>query len=122
MAAELDHLIVAAYDRDAAAGFLADLLGLPLGDEVGPFRPVRTGNALTLDFMQADGDVESQHYAFRVTEDDFDAIRARLSARGATYYADPRHHEPDTINHDGGGRGLYFTDLSGHRMEILTQP
>jgi catechol 2,3-dioxygenase-like lactoylglutathione lyase family enzyme len=121
MAAELDHLIVASHDRDAAAAFLADVLGLPVGDEHGPFRPVRTAS-LALDFMQADGDVESQHYAFRVTEDDFDGIRDRLTARGATYYADPRHREADAINHENGGRGLYFTDLSGHRMEILTRP
>jgi catechol 2,3-dioxygenase-like lactoylglutathione lyase family enzyme len=81
---------------------------------------LRLGNGVTLDY--ADGsDIRTQHYAFRVSEDEFDAAFARLRGAGVEYYADPFHEEPGRINHWNGGRGLYFADPDDHNMELLTR-
>jgi catechol 2,3-dioxygenase-like lactoylglutathione lyase family enzyme len=121
MAVQLNHTIVAARDRDASAKFLADVLGLEPPVSYGPFMVVQTANGVSMDFAQAD-DVQPHHYAFLVDEDDFDAIFARITERGLPYWADPRQHHPNAINHWNGGRGVYFPDPSGHYLEILTRP
>ena len=120
MAIELNHTIVPAHDNEASAAFLAEILGLPVGEQVGPFVRLRLSNGVTLDFMNRD--VSPQHYAFLVEESAFDAVRERLAAAGVRTYADPGHQQPDEINTECGGRGLYFSDPAGHNMEILTQP
>ncbi|GHF79581.1 VOC family protein [Streptomyces thermodiastaticus] len=122
MTVELNHTIVAAHDKWASARFLADLLGLEVSPEYGPFAPVEIPNGVTLDFMETDGPVTPQHYAFLVSEDDFDTIFARIRQAGLAYWADPHHHRPGEINHNDGGRGAYFDDPNGHRLEILTRP
>jgi len=123
MSVDLNHTIVAARDRKAAAEFLATILGLTVGPPFGPFIPVATGNGVTLDFMDTDPDqIVPQHYAFLVSEEEFDAIFARIQAAGVTYYADPGHHEAGEINHHDGGRGAYFEDPNGHNLEIITRP
>jgi extradiol dioxygenase family protein len=66
--------------------------------------------------------VYPQHYAFLVSEDEFDQIRARIQERGLTWSADPFGREPGEINHDDGGRGLYWDAPDGHRLEIITRP
>src|SRR5690606_36359645 len=111
MAVELNHTIVLADDKHASAKYVADLLGLEVGEPYGPFIPVETSNSVTLDFMDAEGRaIASQHYAFLVSEDEFDAIFGRIQAGGITYYADPGHQRPGEINHNDGGRGAYFED------------
>jgi catechol 2,3-dioxygenase-like lactoylglutathione lyase family enzyme len=123
MAIELNHTIVAARDRQASAEFLATILGLPFGPPFGPFIPVETGNGVTLDFMTTDAEaIASQHYAFLVTEDEFDQIFARIQAAGVPFFADPFHRRAGVINHDDGGRGVYFPDPNGHNMEVITRP
>ncbi|WP_371646613.1 VOC family protein [Streptomyces mirabilis] len=122
MAVELNHTIVAAHDKMASARFLADLLGLEVAPEYGPFVPVQMPNGVTLDYMDTAGSISPQHYAFLVSEDDFDAIFARIREAGLTYWADPHHHHPGEINHNDGGRGAYFDDPNGHNLEILTRP
>ncbi|WP_328982296.1 VOC family protein [Streptomyces mirabilis] len=122
MAVELNHTIVAAHDKMASARFLADLLGLEVAPEYGPFVPVQMPNGLTLDYMDTAESISPQHYAFLVSEDDFDAIFARVCEAGLTYWADPHHHHPGEINHNDGGRGAYFDDPNGHNLEILTRP
>ncbi len=123
MSVELNHTIVAARDKKAAADFLATILGLEVGAPYGPFLPVETSNGVTLDFMDSDEDqITSQHYAFLVSEEDFDAIFGRIQQAGITYYADPGHREPWKINHNDGGRGAYFEDPNGHNLEIITRP
>ncbi|GAA3769954.1 VOC family protein [Streptomyces chiangmaiensis] len=122
MAVELNHTIVAAHDKTASAQFLADLLGLQVEPQYGPFIPVQTPNGVTLDYMDTDDSITPQHYAFLVSEDDFDAIFARVRAAGLTYWADPHHDHPGEINHNDGGRGAYFDDPNGHNLEILTRP
>ena len=123
MAVQLNHTIVAARDRAAAAEFVAGMLGLKVGAPFGPFLPVETANGVTLDFMDAGSKpIAPQHYAFLVSEEEFDAIFARIQRAGIPYYADPAHQEKGEINHLDGGRGTYFDDPNGHRLEIITRP
>ncbi|MEV6995388.1 VOC family protein [Streptomyces sp. NPDC093228] len=122
MAVELNHTIVAAHDKTASARFLADLLGLQVEPQYGPFMPVQMPNGVTLDFMDSDDSITPQHYAFLVSEDDFDAIFGRVRDAGLMYWADPHHSRPGEINHNDGGRGAYFDDPNGHNLEILTRP
>jgi catechol 2,3-dioxygenase-like lactoylglutathione lyase family enzyme len=122
MSVELNHTIVHAADRDAAARFMAEVFGLAEPQSFGPFLVVRTANGVSLDFMQSSGPVTPQHYAFLVSEPEFDAIFGRVQARGLTYWADPRGARPGEINRNDGGRGVYFSDPSGHFLEIITRP
>ena len=123
MPVDLNHTIVAARDKRASADFLASVLGLEVGPQYGPFLPVETGNGVTLDFADSDNaEITPQHYAFLVSEADFDAIFARIQERGLTYYADPFHRQPGSINRNDGGRGAYFDDPNGHNLEIITRP
>ena len=123
MPVELNHTIVAARDKRAAAQFLADILGLTVGPPFGPFIPVQTSNGVTLDFADSGAErITPQHYAFLVSEEEFDAIFGRMKQAGITYYADPGHRRAGQINHNDGGRGTYFSDPNGHNMEIITRP
>ncbi|MEV0124795.1 VOC family protein [Streptomyces sp. NPDC050703] len=123
MTISLNHTIVAATDKKASARFLADILGLDVSPEYGPFIPVEIPNGVTLDFYEGvDGPLVPQHYAFLVSEDEFDAIFGRIKDRELPYWADPHHHRPDEINTNDGGRGVYWEDPDGHNLEILTRP
>jgi len=122
MSVQLNHTIVAARDRQASAEFLAGLLGLEVGPPFGPFIGVETANGVTLDYLESAEPITSQHYAFLVSEDEFDAIMGRIEAAGITYFADPFHRESGRINRNDGGRGAYFADPNGHNMEIITRP
>jgi len=123
MSVELNHTIIHARDKRESAEFLAGILGLEVGPEAGPFLPVETANGVTLDFASIPAEsITMQHYAFLVSEEEFDAALARIREAGVTYYADPRLARPNEINHGNGGRGLYFLDPAGHGMEILTRP
>lgn len=121
--AQLNHTAVYATDRHLSAEFLATILGLEVGAPFGPFLPLDLGNGVTLDYYEKrDEAIQSQHYAFLVPDEQFDAMIARLEAAGVTYFADPRHTEPGRVNDLFGGRGAYFTDPDRHNMEILTRP
>jgi catechol 2,3-dioxygenase-like lactoylglutathione lyase family enzyme len=123
MSVRFDHTIVHSRDQEAAASFLAEILGLPPPSSFGPFLVVALENGASLDFLDAGPDeIVLQHYAFHVDEPDFDAIFARIRERGLAYWADPYKQRPGEINRHNGGRGLYFDDPSGHLLEILTRP
>lgn len=122
MAVALNHTIVHCRDRRESAEFLAHILGLRVGAVVGRFLPVVTANGVTLDFATSDGPVTPQHYAFLISEAEFDVAFARIVASGVTYWADPQARRPGEINRNFGGRGVYFPDPSGHYLEILTRP
>jgi catechol 2,3-dioxygenase-like lactoylglutathione lyase family enzyme len=122
MTVQLNHTIVHATDRDVSAAFLAEILGRPEPSEYGPFLVVEVDNGVSLDFMQVEKVVGPQHYAFLVSEEDFDAIFGRIQERGIRYWADPHGHRPGEINHNDGGRGLYWPDPDGHWLEIITRP
>ena len=91
MPVQLNHTIVHARDKQRSARFLADLLGLADPTEYGPFLVVQVANDVSLDFMDDRGTIHPQHYAFLVTEDEFDQIFERITAAGLTYWADPSH-------------------------------
>lgn len=122
MAIQLNHTIVAARDKQESARFLTELLGLAPAEPFGPFLVVQTDNDLSLDFADADGEITPQHYAFLVSEDEFDSIFGRIRERNLPYWAGPRHDGPQRINTNDGGRGVYFDDPNGHALEILTRP
>ncbi|WTW94321.1 VOC family protein [Streptomycetaceae bacterium NBC_01309] len=123
MSVELNHTIVHALDNRESAEFLAGILGLEVGPEAGWFVPVQTANGVTLDFATVPADaITMQHYAFLISDEEFDAAFARIRERGITYYADPHLKSAGEINHHYGGRGLYFLDPAGHGMEIITRP
>ena len=119
MAIQLNHTIVAAHDKEASARFLAEILGLGPPTPFGPFMCLETANGVSLDYADRAGPVEPNHYAFLVTEEEFDAIYTRVSERHLRYWADPHHTQEGVIN--GHGRGFYFEDPSGHNMEVLTR-
>jgi catechol 2,3-dioxygenase-like lactoylglutathione lyase family enzyme len=110
--AALNHIIVPAKDKDTSAKFLGDILGVG---------PVQTSNGVTLDFVDSK-DVRTQHYAFLVTDEEFDASFGRIKQAGLTYYAGPHKEGKGEINHHWGGRGVYFEDPDGHLLELITKP
>jgi len=124
MAVQLNHTIVAARDKKVSARFLADILGLGEPNPFGPFLGVAVDNDVTLDFVDwsGEGEITRQHYAFLVSETEFDEIFGRIRARNLDYWADPHHDVPGEINTRDGGRGCYFDDPDGHVLEILTRP
>lgn len=124
MKPQLNHTIVSAKDPQATAQFLTEVLGLHPAVKVGHFLQVETGNGVGLDVMALpDGaDFVPQHYAFLVTEREFDEIMGRVRARGLTYWPQPWMADAGQINHNDGGRGAYFCEPSGHFLEILTRP
>ena len=122
MPIELNHTIVHARDAQASAAFLADLLGRGAPVRFGPFHAVALDNRVTLDFIQTDDELTIEHYAFLVSEEEFDQIFGRIQARGLPFWADPAHRQPGRINHHDGGRGVYWNDPDGHYLEIITRP
>ncbi|MEV7106426.1 VOC family protein [Streptomyces atroolivaceus] len=123
MSVELNHTIVHSRDNRESAEFLANILGLTVGTEWGPFIPVVLANGVTLDFATIPAEsITVQHYAFLISEAEFDTAFDRIKAQGITYYADPHRKHPGEINRNDGGRGVYFPDPSGHGMELITRP
>src|SRR5688500_3310909 len=122
MAIKLNHTIVYAQDKDTSAKFFTELFGLPPAKPFGPFLGVEVANEVTLDFIETAEEVRSQHYAFLVTEAEFDEIFGRIQAGGLDYWADPARARKGSINHNDGGRGVYFPDPAGHLLEIITRP
>lgn len=103
---------------------MSEILGLPEPRTFGPFVVVRTHNGVSLDFIGTDDEkyLVPNHYAFLVTEEEFDEIFGRIRERGLQYYADPRRDEAGEINHHDGGRGVYWADPDDHLLEIITRP
>jgi catechol 2,3-dioxygenase-like lactoylglutathione lyase family enzyme len=120
MPVELNHTIVHARNQREAATFVAEILGLPEPQPFGHFLVVKTSNRVSLDFAETDEEFESQHYAFHVSEKEFDEIFARIKGRGVEYWADPLQEKPGESYTYGGGRGVYFEDPGGNMLEILT--
>ncbi|MEE1740438.1 VOC family protein [Streptomyces sp. BE147] len=123
MSVELNHTIVHCRNNRESAEFLAHLLDLETGPEWGPFIPVDLANGVTLDFATIpEESITTQHYAFLISEAEFDTAFARIKEQGLTYYGDPHQKLLGEINHNDGGRGVYFFDPSGHALELITRP
>jgi extradiol dioxygenase family protein len=119
-----NHTIVAARDKRESAEFLSELFGLPSPTPFGHFLTVTLEHGASLDYADiSEGEeIRPQHYAFLVTEDDFDAIYGKIQSRGLPHWADPGRQRPGEINTRDDGRGVYFPDPAGHFLEILTRP
>jgi catechol 2,3-dioxygenase-like lactoylglutathione lyase family enzyme len=120
MAIRLDHVIVPSHNPVEGAKSLAGFLDVPWAESHGPFTPVYVNDTLTLDFADRDP-FERHHYAFHVSEAEFDAIFARLQAAGIEYRSHPLAETDMQINHRLGGRGVYWQDTDGHLWEVLTE-
>ena len=122
MTAQLNHTIVWCSDKARSSAFLCDILGLPAPRPFGHFLVVELSNGISMDFTEKDGKIAPQHYAFLVSEAEFDAGFAEIGARGLEFWADPARGRPGEINRHWGGRGVYFTDPDGHFLELITKP
>ena len=120
MPINLDHTIVLARDKTRTASFFTELLGLPPYRRLGHFAVVQVGET-SLDFLDTEGEIAQRHFAFRVSEAEFDEIFARILERKLQYWADPFRRQPGSINHWDDGRGVYFDDPNGHLLEIITR-
>lgn len=120
MAIILNHTIVPVRDKTAAARFFADIFGLTC-ERVGYFAPVRVNDQTTLLFDNTDT-FQSHHYAFHVSDAEFDAIFDRVKAAGLAYGSAPESVDNGKLNDWGGGRGFYFRDPDGHLLELMTVP
>ena len=121
MTAQLNHTIVWCRDNVKSSMFLTGILRLPPPKPVLHFMVVELGNGVAMDFMAKDGEVASQHYAFLVSDDEFDFGLDRVREAGQPYWADPGRTKPGEIYERSGGRGFYFNDPDGHLLELLTQ-
>ena len=117
----LNHTIVPAHDKEAAARFFARIFGLRFDGASGHFAPVHLNDTLTLLFDQ-EATFDSHHYAFHVDDDEFDAILGRVKAEGLRYGSAPWCLDDGKLNDWNGGRGVYFKDPDGHILELMTEP
>jgi extradiol dioxygenase family protein len=124
MSIMFNHTIIAAKDKKQSATWLTELFSLPDPEPFGHFLAVAVANDVSLDYAEVgEGEeIRPQHYAFLVSEDDFDSIYGKIRDRGIEHWADPRRSRPGEFNRNDGGRGVYFQDPAGHYMEILTRP
>lgn len=121
MTIELDHFIVSARNRDESARQLAYLLGVPCGPaKEGPFFAVYINRGLTLDFIATDEDFPIEHFAFRVSDEEFDSIIERIRAAGINYRSTVRGPNDSLVNTTYGGKMIYWNEPEGHQWEILT--
>jgi catechol 2,3-dioxygenase-like lactoylglutathione lyase family enzyme len=117
----LNHTIVPSHDKEQSARFFARMFGLSYAGPMGHFAQVRVNGDLALDWDTRDH-FDSHHYAFVVSDQEFDDIFARLQAEGVSYGSGPSSPTNGQINHRRGGRGLYFADPDEHLLEIMTVP
>lgn len=124
MTISFNHTIVASRDKHESAEFLAELFGLPSPKPFGHFMVIELEHGASLDYADAPegADIPRQHYAFLVSEQEFDTIYGKITSRNLQHWADPGAKRPGEVNRRDGGRGVYFLDPSGHAMEILTRP
>ncbi|HKU87945.1 MAG TPA: VOC family protein [Casimicrobiaceae bacterium] len=121
MTIELDHFIVSAKDARAAARRLGELLGVAWAERgIGPFSPVYVNDGLTLDFIDDPGPFPVEHFCFRVSDAEFDAILARLAAARIEYRSSVRGPVDMAVSTGYGGRMVYWNDPEGHQWEMLT--
>ena len=119
MAILLDHTIVPAKDKLASATFFAEILGLKVKPGEGYFAQVQVNDSLTFDFAD-ETEPQTHHYAFHISDAEFEAIYQRVKAKGLPYGSGPYNHTDGKIYTRRGGRGFYFEDPNGHLLEVMT--
>ncbi|WP_341678744.1 VOC family protein [Niveibacterium sp. SC-1] len=121
MSVELDHILIPARDKLAAARLIAELFDVPWSQTgVGPFAPVFLNEGLTLDFDQWEAPLPQIHYCFRVDDETFDAVLARIRAAGIAYRSRVRGPDDRQVDTAYGGRIVYWNKPDGHMWEMLT--
>lgn len=121
MTIQLDHTIVPARDKAAAAKLLAEILGVPWSPaSIGPFAAVYVNDGLTLDFVDSSEKFEIYHHCFRVSDKEFDAILDRIKAKGIRFRSVVHGEMDGRISTEFGGRGVYWNEPEGHNWEMLT--
>jgi len=122
MGVALNHTIVWCVDKAKSAAFLTEILGLPDAVPFGPFMVVELENGVSVDYHDTAEPIAPQHYAFLISEQQFDEVYGRVRARGLDYWADPACSRHGEINRHDGGRGFYWQDPDGHLLEVITRP
>lgn len=122
MSVTFNHTIIAARDREESARFYRELFEVPEAPSWGVFTNVQLDGGVLLQFAEPPVEIQMQHYAFLVDDDLFDRAYARIQERRIDHWADPHGTEPGRINHNHGGRGVYFKDPAGHGLEMITTP
>jgi catechol 2,3-dioxygenase-like lactoylglutathione lyase family enzyme len=122
MPVQLNHTIVWCRDKKKSSEFLVRILGCSPAIQIYHFMVVQLANNVSLDFMEKGGPISIQHYAFLIEESEFDATFSRIRKEGLSHWADPAKSRPNEINRNDGGRGVYFEDLDGHVLEVITRP
>lgn len=119
MSITLNHTIIPTHDKEKTAQFYARIFGFEYIGAFASFIVVRVNESLCLDFANRN-QFESHHYAFKVSEEEFDQIFTRIKMEKIKYGSGPYDPENMDINHNHGGRGVYFRDENGHLLEMLT--
>ncbi len=114
----LDHTIIPSKDHEAAARLFAQIFGVEYEGLWGHFAPVEIGAGLTLDFDKRET-FEGHHYAFLVSDEEFDSIFGRVKEAGLNFGSGPMVRDGE-INNRHMGRGVYFDTPDGHNLEIIT--
>ena len=122
MGIQLNHTIAWCRDQKKSAEFLTYILGLPAPKRFFHFLVVELENGVSIDYFETTDEVALQHFAFLVSEEEFDSIYGRIKAMNLETWADPTRTQPGGINTHDGGRGVYFEDPDGHFLEIITRP
>ena|SRR5688572_1613351 len=122
MGPQLNHTIAWCTDKEKSAGFLAHVLGLSKPRRFMHFLVVDLSNEVSIDYFETDEPIALQHFAFLLSEADFDGAFQRIVEQGVDYWADPARTRAGEINNHDGGRGFYFRDPDGHLLEIITRP
>jgi catechol 2,3-dioxygenase-like lactoylglutathione lyase family enzyme len=122
LAVTFNHAIIAAEDRNESARFFRELLELAEAPSWGPFANIQLHDGVLLQFAEPPVEIQMQHYAFLIDDELFDRAYRRLCDRGIEHWADPHMRRPGEINHEHGGRGVYFKDPAGHAIELITRP
>ncbi|MBS2536897.1 VOC family protein [Catenulispora sp. NF23] len=122
MPASFNHTIIASKNRTESARFFRELLEAAEAPSWGPFANIQLADGVLLQFAEPPVGIQMQHYAFLLDDDLFDRAYQRLCEAGIEHFADPQMRLPGEINHEHGGRGVYFLDPAGHGIELITRP
>jgi catechol 2,3-dioxygenase-like lactoylglutathione lyase family enzyme len=114
MTVHLDHVIVSSHNALASAKLLGELLGVPwAASGMGPFSPVYINEGLTFDFIETEEAFPVEHFCFRVSQEEFDAILQRIKTAGIKYRSTVRG--PDDGKIDAIYGTVYWNEPDGHQ-------
>ncbi len=116
----LNHTIIPSKNNVESARFYERIFGFHFVKEWSHFAVVQVNSTLTLDF-DTQKSFSLLHYAFKVSDEQFDEILERIKNEGISFGSGPRSRDNGQFNTDYDGRGAYFEDPSGHVLEIITK-